>query len=69
MFNQFGMDFQSSINDELYFEIDTIESVNNQSGYYTKWLNAPNIQNSIPVGSEIIFRIKETFYKVVKIFF
>jgi YVTN family beta-propeller protein len=56
MFNENGMDFQSSINDELDFEIDTIESVNNQSGYYTKWLNAPNIQNSIPVGSEIVLK-------------
>jgi YVTN family beta-propeller protein len=56
MFNQYGIDFQSSINDEIDFTIESIESVNNQSGYYTKWLNAPNIQNSIPIGSEIILK-------------
>lgn len=61
MFNQYGIDFQSSVNNSNVFEIDSIESVNNQSDYYTKWLYCPNIQNSVPIGSEIIL---SDFYEV-----
>ena len=61
MFNQYGIDFQSSVNDSEIFEIESIESVNNQSEYYTKWLYAPNIQNSIPIGSEIVL---SDFYEI-----
>lgn len=52
MFNEFGIDFQQSKND---FYIESIQTVNKQNDYYTKWLFAPNIHN-IPIGTEIILK-------------
>lgn len=54
LFNEYGMDFHPSYSGEI--EIESVEIVNKQSGFYTKWLNSPNIHLNIPIGSEIILK-------------
>jgi len=59
LFNEYGIDFHPTYSEDLY--IDSVEIVNNQNGFYTKWLNSPNIHLNIPLGSEIIL---EDFYHI-----
>lgn len=56
IFNQTGLDIEKGYNHGQEVLIDSIEVVNTLDGFYSKWLNSPNIQNYFPIGSELLLK-------------
>lgn len=50
-FNEFGTDFNPSTSTEVL--IDDIQAVNNEDGFYSKWIIGNNIQQVFPIGTEV----------------
>jgi len=53
LFNEFGIDFVGNA-----FESQTItliEAVNNDAGFYSKWVYGNNFESKFPIGSELKF--------------
>lgn len=53
LFNEFGIDFVGNeFSDE---QITSIESVNNDPNFYSKWIYGDNFESKFPLGSELKF--------------
>lgn len=51
IFNENGVDFEPKWTDDVL--ITNVKAVNTESDFYTKWIEGNDIQNKIPLGSEI----------------
>ena len=58
LFNEYGFDFRTNPN--TYSVVNSIEAVNDNINFYSKWINGKDIDKLFPIGSEFTFISKDT---------
>jgi len=58
LFNEHGFDFRTNPN--TYSIVDSIEAVNDNINFYSKWISGKNFDKLYPIGSEFTFISKDS---------